>query len=244
MPTTMAKTTKTPRKTLPPGIAKVLKRLHYPLDVILLCVRWYVAYSLSLRNLEEMMAERGFEVDHSSVHRWVIKLVPLFEKAFRKHKRPVGKSWRMDETYIKVRGQWKYLYRAVDKAGKTVDFLLRAHRDKAAARRYFEKAIDQNGEPETITMDKSGANLAALQAINAERETPIKIRQVKYLNNVVEQDHRSIKRIVKPMMGFKDFCCARIILSGIEVMHMIRKGQMKAAGIQLTAAEQFYSLVR
>jgi transposase-like protein len=150
----------------------------------------------------------------------------------------------MDETYIKVRGQWKYLYRAVDKAGKTVDFLLRAHRDKAAARRYFEKAIDQNGEPETITMDKSGANLAALQAINAERETPIKIRQVKYLNNVVEQDHRSIKRIVKPMMGFKDFCCARIILAGIEVMHMIRKGQMKAAGIQLTAAEQFYSLVR
>ncbi len=235
--------TKTPRTTLPPGIAKVLKRLHYPLDVILLCVRWYVAYSLSLRNLEEMMAERGFEVDHSSVHRWVIKLVPLFEKAFRKHKRPVGKSWRMDESYIKVRGRWKYLYRAVDKAGKTVDFLLRAHRDKAAARRYFEKAIDQNGEPQTITVDKSGANLAALHAINAERETTIKIRQVKYLNNIVEQDHRAIKRIIKPMMGFKDFRCARIILSGIEVMHMIRKGQMKDAGIQRTAAEQFYSLI-
>ena len=114
--TTMAMTGKTPRKTLTPGIAKVLKRLHYPLDVILLCVRWYVAYSLSLRNLEEMMAERGFAVDHSSVHRWVIKLVPLFEKAFRKHKRPVGRSWRMDETYIKVSGEWKYLYRAVDKA--------------------------------------------------------------------------------------------------------------------------------
>jgi putative transposase len=192
MTTTMAKTTKTPRTTLPPGIAKVLKRLHYPLDVILLCVRWYVAYSLSLRNLEEMMAERGFEVDHSTVHRWVIKLVPLFEKAFRKRKRPIGKSWRVDETYIKVKGQWKYLYRAVDKAGKTVDFLLRAYRDKAAARRYFEKAIDQNGEPETITVDKSGANLAALQVINAERETPIKIRQVKYLNNVVELDHRAV----------------------------------------------------
>ena len=212
----MAMTGKTPRKTLPAGIAKVLKRLHYPLDVILLCVRWYVAYSLSLRNLEEMMAERGFEVDHSSVHRWVIKLVPLFEKAFRKHKRPVGKSWRMDETYVKVRGQWKYLYRAVDKAGNTVDFLLRAHRDKAAARRYFEKAIDRNGAPETVTMDKSGANLAALQAINAERETPIKVRQVKYLNNIVEQDHRAIKRRTRPMMGFKDFRCARIILSGIE----------------------------
>jgi putative transposase len=236
--------TKTDRKTLPAGIARVLKRLHYPLDVILLSVRWYVAYSLSLRNLEEMIAERGFEVDHSTVHRWVIKLVPLFEKTFRKHKRPVGKSWRMDETYIKVKGEWKYLYRAVDKDGKTVDFLLRAHRDEAAARRYFEKAIDQNGTPETVTVDKSGANLAALKAINAERETPIRIRQNKYLNNVVEQDHRAIKRIVKPMMGFKDFRCARIILSGIEVMHMIRKGQMKTEkGTDLSAAEQFYSLV-
>jgi putative transposase len=239
----MAMTAKTPRTTLPPGIAKVLKRLHYPLDVILLCVRWYVAYSLSLRNLEEMMAERGFEVDHSSVHRWVIKLVPLFEKAFRKHKRPVGKSWRMDETYVKVRGQWKYLYRAVDKAGNTVDFLLRAHRDKAAAMRYFEKAIDRNGAPEIVTMDKSGANLAALQVIKAKRETPIKIRQVKYLNNIVEQDHRAIKRRTRPMMGFKDFRCARIILSGIETMHMIRKGQMKDGGVARTAAAQFYSLM-
>ncbi|MGT2477394.1 IS6 family transposase [Paraburkholderia terrae] len=239
----MAKTTKTPRKTLPPGIAKVLKRLHFPLDVILLCVRWYVAYSLSLRDLEEMLAERGFEVDHSTVHRWVIKLVPLFEKAFRKYKRPVGKSWRMDETYVKVRGQWKYLYRAVDKAGNTVDFLLRAHRDKAAAHRYFQKAFEQNGEPQIITVDKSGANLAALQAINSERQTPIKIRQNKYLNNLVEQDHRAVKRIIKPMMGFKSLRCARVILSGIEVMHMIRKGQMKDAIMQRTAAEQFYSLV-
>jgi transposase-like protein len=142
-----------------------------------------------------------------------------------------------------VGGQWKYLYRAVDKAGNTVDFLLRAHRDKAAARRYFEKAIDQNGEPQTITVDKSGANLAALQAINAERQTPIKIRQIKYLNNIVEQDHRTIKRIVKPMMGFKNIHCARVILSGIEVMHMIRKGQMKDAAIERTVADQFYSLV-
>ncbi|KAA0997363.1 IS6 family transposase [Paraburkholderia panacisoli] len=233
----------TARQALPAGVAKVLKRLHYPLDVILLCVRWYVAYSLSLRNLEVMMAERGFEVDHSSVHRWVIKLVPLFEKAFRKHKRPVGKSWRMDETYVKVGGQWKYLYRAMPATGNTVDFLLRAHRDKAAARRYFEKAIDRNGTPETVTMDKSGANLAALRTINAERETPIKVRQVKYLNNIVEQDHRAIKRRTRPMMGFKDFRCARIILSGIETMHMIRKGQMKDSGVTRTAADQFYSLV-
>jgi putative transposase len=233
---------RTGRKTLTTGIGKVLKRLHYPLDVILLCVRWYVAYSLSLRNLEEMMAGRGFEVDHSTVHRWVIKLVPVFEKAFRKHKRPVGKSWRVDETYVKVSGQWKYLYRAVDKTGKTVDFLLRAHRDKAAARRYFEKAMDQNGEPETITVDKSGANLAALEALNAERSTPIRIRQNKYLNNIVEQDHRAIKRIVRPMLGFRNIRCARVIISGIEIMHMIRKGQMKGGDDQMVAA-QFYMLV-
>lgn len=134
------------------------------------------------------------------------------------------------------------LYRAVDKVGNTVDFLLRAHRDKAAARRYFEKAIEQNGEPETITVDKIGANLAALEALNVERSTPIKVRQNKYLNNVVEQDHRAVKRIIKPMMGFKDFRCARIILSGIEIAHMIPKGQMCETGVASSAAEQSYSL--
>jgi Transposase and inactivated derivatives len=229
-------------KTLSPAVARVLKRLHYPLDVILTCVRWYVAYPLSLRNLEEMMAERGIAVDHSTVHRWAIKLLPVLEKALRRCKRPVGKSWRVDETYVKVKGQWKYLYRAVDKADDTVDFLLRAKRDKEAARRYFEKAIDQNGAPETVTIDKSGANLAGLHAVNAERETPFKIRQVKYLNNIVEQDHRAIKRRTRPMLGFKTFRCASILLSGIELMHMISKGQMQDGGIRQTPAEQFYSL--
>ncbi|CAG9268259.1 DDE domain-containing protein [Paraburkholderia unamae] len=135
----MGRTKNSSHATSTVGIGKVLKRSHYPLDVILLCVRWYVAYSLSLRNLEEVIAERGIEVDHSSVHRWVIKLVPLIEKAFRRIKRPAGKSWRMDETYVKVKGHWKYLYRAVDKEGNTVDFLLRAHRDKAPARRYYRE---------------------------------------------------------------------------------------------------------
>ena len=230
-------------KALSPAVAKVLKRLHYPLEIMLVCVRWYVAYPLSLRNLEEMMAERGIAVDHSTVHRWAIKLLPVLEKAFRRCKRAVAKSWRVDETYVKVRGTWKYLYRAVDKAGNTVDFLLRAKRDKEAARRYFERAIDQNGAPETVTIDKSGANLAGLHAVNAERETPIKIRQAKYLNNIVEQDHRAIKRRTRPMLGFKDFRCARILLSGIELMHMIAKGQMKDADkFEPSAARQFYSL--
>ena len=182
------RTTESTMKMLNPAVARVLNRLHYPLDVILTCVRWYVAYPLSLRHLEDMMAERGVSVDHSTVHRWAIKLLPVLEKAFRRRKRPVGKSWRMDETYIRVKGEWRYLYRAVDKDGNTVDFLLRAHRDKTAARRYFEKSISRNGVPETVTIDKSGANLAALEAINDDRETPITIRQSKYLNNLVEQD--------------------------------------------------------
>ena len=115
------------------------------------CVRWYLAYALSLRNLEEMMAERGIVVDHSTLHRWVIRLVPLLDKVFRRHKRTVGRRWRMDETYIKVKGQWKYLYRAVD---QTIDFLLTAKRDSAAALRFFRKAIRHHGEPEVVTIDK------------------------------------------------------------------------------------------
>jgi putative transposase len=150
----------------------------------------------------------------------------------------------MDETYIKVKGQWRYLYRAVDMAGDTIDFLFRTKRDEVAARLFFEKAISQNGSPETGSIDKSGSNLASLHAVDAERETPIKIRQIKYLNNVVEQDHRAIKRITRPMLEFKDFDCARVILSGIETMHMIKKWQMKSLGkIPLSAAQQFYSRV-
>ncbi len=137
------------------------------------------------------------------------------------------------------------MYRAVDKAGDTVDFLFRAKRDKAAARRYFGRVIAGNGVPETVTIDKSGANLAGLNAINADREVPIKIRQSKYLNNVVEQDHRAIKRIVRPMLGFQSFRCARIILGGIELMHMIAKGQMKCdSGRHRSVAEQFYDLAK
>ena len=137
------------------------------------------------------------------------------------------------------------MYRAVDKAGDTVDFLFRAKRDKAAARRYFEKAIAGNGVPETVTIDKSGANLAGLNAINAGREVPIKIRQSKYLNNVVEQGHRAIKRIVRPMLGFKSFRRARVILGGIELMHMIAKGQMESDSEgQRSVAEQFYDLAK
>ena len=151
-------------------------------------------------------------------------------------------SWRLDETYIRVRGQWKYLYRAVDKHGLTVDFLLTAHRDKKAALRFFKKALRQHGLAEKVTIDKSGANTAALEALQEETDATIEIRQNKYLNNLVEQDHRAVKRIVRPMLGFKSFRSARRTLAGIELMHMINKDQMiPDNGQQLSAAEQFYS---
>src|SRR5450830_823630 len=172
-------------------LRQVLKRLHYPLDVMLLCVRWYAAYALSLRNLEEMMAERGVQVDHATVHRWALKILPVLATVFRRRKHPVSRSWRMDETYIQVGGQWKYLYRAVDRLGHTVDFLLTAERDHAAARRFFERAIGLHDVPEKITIDKSGANTAAVNSLIADSGLEITLRQSKYLNNLVEQDHRA-----------------------------------------------------
>ena len=221
----------------------MIKRLQFPLEIMLVCVRWYAAYSLSLRNLEEMMAERGAAVDHATVHRWAVKILPLLAQVFRGRKRPVGGSWRMDETYIKIGGQWKYLYRAVDRLGHTVDSLLTAKRDVAAARRFFERAIDLRGVPEKVTIDKSDANTVAVRGLIADSGVSIELRQSRYLNNLIEPDHRAIKRRTRPMPGFKDFHCAARIIAGIEVMHMIRKGPWAGPeGQVMSAADLFYSL--
>ena len=214
-------------------------------------LRWYLSYSLSYRDIEEMMLERGIHVDHSTINRWVIHYSPLLEDEFRrKFKRKTGTSWRMDEMYIKVKGEWHYLYRAVDKAGDTVDFMLSKKRDQAAATAFFSKAIGTNGLPEKVTIDKSGANLAGLNAINFQIEIlillglslmKIQIRQIKYLNNIVEQDHRGIKRITNPMMGFKSFDSAASTLAGIELCRMLKKGQHFEAK-NSSVFDQFYAL--
>ncbi len=215
-----------------------------------MAVRWYVAYSLSYRDIEELMAERGSRVDHSTVNRWVIEYAPQLETEFRKkHKSNTNGSWRMDETYLKIKGQWNYLYRAVDKFGKTIDFYLSKNRDKKAAKCFFIKAINSNRLPEKVTIDKSGANNAGLNFINLQLALlfmlggifhQLSIRQIKYLNNVVEQDHRRIKKITKPMMGFKAFHSADASIAGIELHHMLRKGQHQQAANQ-SVFEQFYS---
>jgi putative transposase len=220
------------------------KGAHFPHDIILMGVRWYVAYPLSTRHVEELMLERGVHVDHSTINRWVVKYSPQLEEAFHRRKRPVWISWRMDETYIKVKGEWRYLYRAVDKYGQTIDFLLTEHRDTEAALRFLKKAIHRNGLPTMITIDGSDANEAAIKSYHEAHGTAIAIRQVKYLNNVVEQDHRGVKRVTRPMLGFKSFEAAQDTLVGIELMRMIKKRQMRVEDGDegLTAAELFYSL--
>jgi len=186
-----------------------------------------------------MMAERGVLVDHTTVHRWAVKMLPELAKVFRRRKHTVGTSWRVDETYIRVGGQWKYLYRAVDRLGQTVDFLLTARRDLAAARRFFERAIERHDVPDKITIDKSGANTAAVQSLVADTGLSIELRQSKYLNNLVEQDHRAIKRRVRPAA----FHTAAKIIAGIETMHMIKKGQLAChQGLTVSDADRFYSL--
>src|SRR2546426_9354522 len=228
------------------GSARMIsfKGAHFPQDIILMGVRWYLAYPLSYRHVEELLEERGVPIDHATIQRWVVKYSPQLEEAFHRRKRSVWVSWRMDETYIKVKGHWYDLYRAVDKTGQTIDFLLTEQRDEEAALRFLKKAIRRHGVPEKITIDGSAANEAAIKSYNAEHGTAIDIRQITYLNNMVEQDHRGVKRVTRPMLGFKSFEAAQDTLVGIELMHMIKKKQLRVeAGDEgRTAAELFYSL--
>ena len=200
------------------------KGAHFVKDIILTCVRWYLAYPLSYRQVEELMEERGVSVDHATIHHWVLKYSPPLEAVFHPCKRPVGRRWRMDETYLRVQGEWRYLYRAVEKTGQTIDLLLTEHRDTEAALRFLTQAIRRHGVPEKITIDGSEANEAAIKRDNEAHGTAIIIRQVTYLNNMVEQDHRGVKRITRPMLGFSSFDAAQYTLAGVELMHMLKKG--------------------
>jgi transposase-like protein len=229
------------------SVRSVIQWLRFPLDIMLLCVRWYVTYPLSLRNLEEMMQERGIFVDHSTIHAGSSSWFRCWRKPFVNgsaneasvRSARVG-AWT--KPISRSAGKDRYWYRAVDKQGYTVDFLLTAKRDGRAARRFFTRAVKNCRLPKIVNIDKSGANKAGIGDYNAQHGTNVVIRQCKYLNNIVVQDHRAVKRITRPVQGFKDFRCARIILSGVELMHMIRKGQMRDDGRGLSAAQHFYLL--
>ena len=220
----------------------MFKHHRFPKSIILQAVYFKLRFTLSYRDVEELLQIRGVEVDHSTIQRWVFKFSPEVEKNMNKRKRQVGSSWRMDETYIKVGGKDRYLYRAVDKFGNKVDFLLTKRRMKGSAQKFQNKAIGNNSKPRVINIDKSGANKSGIRSINRELLTvkKIKIRQCKYLNNIVEQDHRNIKRRISIDTGFKEFESAQRTLAGIEVVNIIRKGQI--ADSRKTTFKTFCSL--
>ncbi|WJE55922.1 IS6 family transposase (plasmid) [Bacillus cereus] len=208
----------------------LFKWKHYQPDIILLTVRWYLRYNLSFRDLVEMMEERGLFIAHTTIMRWVHQYGPELDERLRCHLKPTNDSWRVDETYVKVKDQWMYLYRSVDSKGNTIDFYLSKTRDHKAAKRFFKKALRSFhvSKPRVITVDKNPAYPMAIEELKKEKKMPvgIQIRQVKYLNNIVEQDHRFIKRRVRSMLGLKSFKTAIFILIGVEAMHMMKKRQL------------------
>jgi len=207
---------------------------HFTGEVILWAVRWYLMFPVSCRDLELMLADRGVAVDHTTIFQWIQACAPELEKRTRPHLRASNGSWRVDETYVRIKGRWTYLYRAVDSRGQTIDFLLSAKRDAAAAKRFFRKALGQphTVNPRTITVDKNPAYPCAVAAMKEDGELwrRSRLRQIKYLNNIVEQDHRRVKRLIRPGFGFASSRTARRTLAGYEVMTMMRKGQVRKIG--------------
>jgi len=207
----------------------IFKWKQFQPELILLCVRWYLKYPLTYRNLVEIMAERGLSVVHTTIMRWVIQYSPILDQRVRKHLKATNDSWRLDETYLKIKGVNHYLYRAVDSSGKTIDFWLSEHRDKDSARRFLQKAMraEHNQIPRVITTDRYPATEVAIaeEIYLGDLSVMTQHRMVKYLNNIIEQDHRLIKRVMKPKLGFQSFQSAAATISGIEVMHMLHKQQ-------------------
>ena len=224
---------------------KYFKHHCFTPEIIMTSLYMKGRYSLSYREIEEISRMRGLDIDHATLQRWVVKFMPILEVQFKKRKKPVSGSWRMDETYIKVKGKWVYLYRAVDELGNTIDFLLRSRRDKQAAKAFFRKAIKNNIVPSKVNIDKSGANTAALTDINKTlpKSRKIIVRQNKYLNNRIEGDHRFIKKRTRITLGFKSFSSAAKTIAVIEIIHMIHKNQLNDNNEYKTNYDKFLSLV-
>ena len=214
------------------------KGRHFRGEIVLWAVRWYCRYAVSYRDLEAMMTERGVAVDHSTIYRWVQRFAPEMEKRLRwQWRRPQSASWRIDETYVKVRGKWAYLYRALDKLGNTIDFYLSATRNTKAAKRFLGKALRGLKvweQPEVLNTDRAPTYAAAIAQLKAEGRCPphTRHRQVKYLNNVVEADHGKLKLLIGPVRGFKTLKTAYATIKGFEVMRALRKGQAGAFALE------------
>ena len=220
------------------------KGRHYAGEIILLAVRWYLRYPLAYQHVAEMLAERGLAVDASCIWRWVQAYAPELNKRCRPHLRPTNKSYRIDETYIRIKGEDRYLYRALDSTGQTIDFLLMARRDTAAAKRFLARAIEASGSalPRVMNVDGNPAYRAAVEALKADGSLPrrVQLRQSKYLNNVIEQDHRNVRKRAWLAKGYGSFQSAWRTLQGIETIHMIRKGRVRWLAARDAAGEALF----
>lgn len=219
-------------------LEELFKGRHFDREIVVLCVRWYLSFKLSYRDLVAMMRERGIGLAHTTILRWVQHYTPEFQKRWNRYARSVGGSWRCDETYIKVKGVWMYLYRAVDKTGKTVEFYLSRNRDVNAAKTFLRKAIKGQRMPTKITLDGYTASHRAVADLKEKGELPMRVvvRSNKYLNNAIEQDHRRIKQRLYPMLGLKSFRTAAVVITGIELAEKIKKGQYKVRKLGGTTA--------
>lgn len=209
----------------------IFKGRHFKYDIIIWAVRWYCKYGISYRDLEEMLSERGISVDHATIYRWVQYYAPKILDKLKWYWKPtIGYSWRVDETYIKVKGKWVYLYRALDKYGNTIDFYLSSTRNNKAAKRFLGKALKSIPDyyhPGTINTDKNPSYISAIKDLKKEGvcDADIEHRCVKYLNNIIEQDHGKLKRLIKPTLGFKSMRTAYNTIKGFEIMRMFKKGR-------------------
>jgi transposase-like protein len=218
-----------------PSKIDLFKGRHFEQEIIVLCVRWYLRYKLSYRDLVEMMAERGLSIAHTTILRWVQRYAPEFDKRWSRFSVSAGTSWRVDETYVRIRDRWAYLYRAVDASGQTVDFRLSPRRNVASAKAFFRKAVRSQGRsPETVTLDGYAASHRAVRELQQQGMLAkvTKLRSSKYLNNLIEQDHRNVKSRLGVMLGLKGFASAATTIRGVELMHRIRKGQFDLASLQ------------
>ena len=232
--------------------ARAFRGFRFPAEVILWAVRWYLQFGISYRDLERRLADRGVAVAHTTLYRWVQRFAPELEQRLRRHLRPCRGPWHVDETYVRVGGEWRYLYRAVDGTGQTIDFMLSARRDKRAARRFFRQALGRENtrNPREIVTDRLTSYPGALRGMKRAGELWrfTRHRRGRWLNNLVEQDHRRIKRRTGPMLGFGSFRTARRTLAGVEAMAMLTKGQVRAAPAndmpaQRTFVHQVFGLV-
>jgi IS6 family transposase len=203
---------------------------HFRSDVIILCLRWYLRYPLSYRDLEEMMTERGLSVDHSTIASWVLHYGPILNQRIRREMRQPNRSWSVDETHVRVAGRWAYLYRALDSAGDSIEFLLSPHRDLVAARGFLRLALSAGKtRPRVVNVDGHPAYASAIGELKGTGELGrnCRSRRSQYMNNIIEQDHRFVKKRVVASQGFRSAGGALSSIAGYEAMNIIRKGQIR-----------------